>query len=317
MIDFKKLLPIIGIIILLFIIVNIDLETIAQIFFELDPLLAFISIFAIFPIILMINVQWQFLLRKQKIHARFSYTIKNIFIGYFYGFVTPGGFGGYLRALYLKYETKEPLPKCLGNIIIFNSIDFITLLILGAIGALVLSSVFPLLFYFIIGVLLLAIFLLLFFLKKDRSYATFTRIVESRVFSIIKNRLDDPIDSFYEDLPKLRDLSIPFILSFASWLLQFIEFYLVAQLFNITVPLITLVLIVAVANVIGAIPISVYGLGTRDATLISLLSIYFIAPERIISLSLFWYVIIWFLPSIIGAGITLFESKKLPEKNTV
>ena len=263
----------------------------------------------------MINFQWQILLRKQQIHASFFYTFKNIFIGYFYGFVTPGGFGGYLRALYLKHETNEPLPKCLGNIIIFNTIDFITLLVLGAIGALVLSSVFPLLFYVIILVLLLVIFLFVFFLKKDRSYGAFTRIVESRVFSLIKNRIEDPLESFYDNLPKFRDLFIPFVLSFAGWLVQFFEFYLIAQLFGINIPVGTVLLILAVANVIGVIPISVYGLGTRDATLLSLFSIYSIVPERIISLSLFWYAIIWFFPSIIGAGITVVESKKLPKKS--
>jgi uncharacterized protein (TIRG00374 family) len=266
------------------------------------------------PIIFMINLQWQYLLRKQQIHARFTYTLKNIFIGYFYGFVTPGGFGGYLRALYLKYETNEPLPKCLGNIMIFNTIDFITLLVLGAIGALVLSSVYPLLFYIIFGVLLLVIFLLFFFLRKDRSYTTFIKIAESRAFNLIKNRMDDPLESFYENLPKFRDLTIPFALSIIGWIVQFIEFFLIALLFNISIPVIQLILIIAVANVIGVIPLSVYGLGTRDATLISLLSIYNIAPERIISLSLFWYIIIWLLPSIIGAGVTLIESKKYLKK---
>lgn len=316
MIDYKKLLPIIGIIILIIIIFNLDLAILLSIFSQLNPLYAFISLFAIFPIVIMINFQWQILLRKQQINASFFYTFKNIFIGYFYGFVTPGGFGGYLRALYLKYETNEPLPKCLGNIIIFNTIDFITLLVLGAIGALVLSSVFPLLFYVIILVLLLVIFLLVFFLKKDLSYGAFTRIVESRVFSLIKNRIEDPLDSFYDNLPKFPDLFIPFVLSFAGWLVQFFEFYLIAQLFGINIPVGTVLLILAVANVIGVIPISVYGLGTRDATLLSLFSIYSIVPERIISLSLFWYAIIWFFPSIIGAGITVVESKKLPAKSS-
>ena len=314
-IDFKKLLPIIGILLLLYIILNIDVTTIIAIFQSLDPLLAFVSLFAMIPILLMINIQWQYLLRKQKIQAGFTYTLKNIFIGYFYGFVTPGGFGGYLRALYLKDETNEPLPKCLGNIIIFNTIDFITLLFLGAIGAIVLSSVYPLLFYLIIGVLSLVIFLLIFFLKKEHSYQTFTRLFESRIFKLIKKHIDDPIDSFYDNLPKFRDLTIPFILSFSSWLLQFFEFFLIAQLFNITIPMIQMILIIAVANVIGVIPVSIYGLGTRDATLISLVSIYAIVPERIISLSLFWYVIIWLLPSIVGAGITLTESKKIPKKS--
>jgi len=67
-------------------------------------------------------------------------------------------------------------------------------------------------------------------------------------------------------------------------------------------------LIVAVANVIASIPITIYGLGTREIALIGLLSTYSIAPENIVSLSLFWFVLIWLFPSIIGLGVTILES---------
>ncbi|MBU1941696.1 MAG: flippase-like domain-containing protein, partial [Candidatus Thermoplasmatota archaeon] len=226
--------------------------------------------------------------------------------------VTPGGFGGYLRALYLKYETCQPLPKCLGNIIIFNTIDLITLLVLGVIGAVVLSSYLPYLFYPILLFLVLVLFLLVFFLKKERSYTAFNRIVESRVFALLKNRIDDPLESFYDDLPRFRELSIPFTLSFVGWIVQISEFYLISRMFDVSVPYTTFLMISAVANVVGILPISIYGLGTRDATLISLFSIYSVLPERVISLSLYWFAVIWFIPSIIGAIITFIESKKLP-----
>ena len=71
----------------------------------------------------------------------------------------------------------------------------------------------------------------------------------------------------------------------------------------------------ALKSLYGFQTVIVYGLGTRDANLLSLFSIYIIVPERIISLSIFLYAIIWFFPSIIGAGITVVESKKLPKKS--
>ena len=64
-----------------------------------------------------------------------------------------------------------------------------------------------------------------------------------------------------------------------------------------------------IANVVASLPITLYGLGTREISMISLFSIYNITPEKIVSLSLFWFVIIWLLPSIIGAAITLKETK--------
>ena len=64
---------------------------------------------------------------------------------------------------------------------------------------------------------------------------------------------------------------------------------------------------VAIANVIASLPITIYGLGTREIAMISLFSIFNVSPEKIVSLSLFWFVIIWLLPSIIGAAITVKE----------
>ena len=125
--NFKRLLPIIGIIILVILIATLDLGKIYAVFSEINPLFSFIAFFAIVPVILMENVGWQIILKKQHIKVSFLYSIKNMFIGYFYGFISPGGIGAYTRALYLENESKSPLPKCFSNIIISNTIDFTSL----------------------------------------------------------------------------------------------------------------------------------------------------------------------------------------------
>ena len=95
----KKILPITGIIILIFILTTLDFEEIFTIFSGINPWHSFICFFAIVPLILIANIEWQILLRKQKIHVSFWYSIKNFFIGYFYGFITPGGIGAYTRGI--------------------------------------------------------------------------------------------------------------------------------------------------------------------------------------------------------------------------
>ena len=66
------------------------------------------------------------------------------------------------------------------------------------------------------------------------------------------------------------------------------------------------------ADVIASIPISIYGIGTREAALIPLFYAFnpAITTEQIVSFSLFWFVVIWLTPSIIGAFLTLHEAKK-------
>ena len=309
--DIKKILPIIGIIILIYLLTTVNIPAVIKIFLSISPLYVFLCLFSVVPILISTNIQWQILLKKQKIHVSFFYSLKNIFIGYFYGFITPGGFGGYIRALYLKNESGQPLPKCVSNIVTFNTLDFLSLLVLGLIGGFFLSSRFPILFIAIVIVSVIVASLFIFFLKKNKSQAVFTKFFQLNIFSKLKDRLEDPIETFFENLPSLKDIILPFSLSIFGWIILFSELYLISKLFDIQVPYISFIFIISVAYVVASLPISIYGLGTREATLITLFSIFAVTSEKIISLSLFWFAVIWLLPSIVGAIITAFESKKL------
>lgn len=308
--DYKKLLPIIGFIILIYLVFTLDINKIYNVFSLINPFHSFIYFFAIIPIVLIVNIQWQILLKKQKINVSFLYSLKNIFIGYFYGFISPGGLGAYYRATYLEQESKSPLPKCLSNIIIFNTINYISTLFLGVIGAIILSSIFPYLFVFIIILIVIVVSLLLFLLKKEKSKIVFTKIVKTRIFAAVKDKLINSLDSFYEDIPQFNDVFISFIISIICWFVSTTEFYLISRLFNIDIPFFYFIFIIIVADVISSIPISIYGLGTREAALITIFSFFDVIPENVLSLSLFWFVIMWLLPSIIGAFVTFIETKK-------
>jgi len=311
--NLKKILPLIGIIILVIILFTIDFQKIFDIFSRLNPLYAFLSFFIIFPLIILANIEWQLLLRKQKIKVSFWYSIKNFFIGYFYGFITPGGFGAYTRSIYLSNESGAPLPKCVSNIIIFNTVEFMAMLFVGAFGAIYLSQLYPYLFYTIIALMILSIGLFLFFFKKERSKVLFTKIVQSRIFATVKDKVEGSIDTFYEDLPRLKDVIPPFIISITGWAIKYVLLFFIAKMFSINIHFIDFIFIMAVADVIAAIPISIYGLGTREAALIGMFAAFGVAKEPIVSLSLYWFVLIWLTPSIIGVFVTMFETKKFDE----
>jgi uncharacterized protein (TIRG00374 family) len=184
------------------------------------------------------------------------------------------------------------------------------LLLLGVAGAFYFSGRYSYLLYIIIIVLVFIIALLLFFLIKEKSKKIFTKILKSRIFDTIRDRLENSIDSFYEDLPRFKDVLKPFSISLLGWVVRFIEFYLISKLFMINIPLLDFVLIISVANVVASLPITIYGLGTREATLISLFSLYDIDKEIVVTLSLFWFVVIWLTPSIIGSAVTVIETKR-------
>ena len=308
--NIKKLLPTIGIAILIYLLLSFDREKIIEVFSGINPVYAFLSFCSIIPIVLFVNYEWQLILKKHNIKVSFRYSLKNIFIGYFYGFITPGGFGAYTRAIYLSDESGETLQKCFANILIFNTIDYLALVTLGVVGGFILSSKIPNIFPMIFFVFVVLIVLLTIFIRKETGKPLFKKLLQSKIFNPYKDRWTGHIDALYEDIPLVKDLMYPFFISVIGWIVWFSELYLISKLFSIDVLYIYFILIIAVANVIASIPITIYGLGTREMALIGLFSLFGVAPENVISLSLFWFVVVWLFPSIIGAIVTLFESRQ-------
>ncbi len=312
--DWKKLLPIAGILILIYILWKFHIEKILAVFSSINPLYVILC-FLSFPVFLVVlNIEWQLILKEQNIHVSFFYSLKNQFIGYFYGFITPGGFGNYLRAMYIREECNAPLPKCISNIITFNTVDLITLFILSSVGGLFLLGQYP----YLVIISLISLFsvsaVFIFFLRQNKSKQLFERLLKTQIFQAIQRFMDDPIETFYEDLPRFKNLRLPFLVSFIGWFVFFTELYFIAQLFGIHAPYLTLFFMLAISATIASIPVSIYGLGTRDATLVALLSLYNVPPENSISFTLFWFTIFWVTPSIIGAFVTLLENRKLPAR---
>ena len=310
--DIKKILPVIGIILFIYILSTLDIGKIVDVFLQINIFLGLISIFSIIPIFLMLNFEWQLILKKHNIKVSFIYSLKNIFIGLFYGFITPGGLGGYTRAFYLKDESGETIQKCIVNLLILSSIDFLALLSLGILGGFFLSSIFPRIFPIFLILFILSISLFIIFIRKDTGRIFYKKILKSRLLIQYKDKWNGHFYNLYEDIPKIKDLILPFIVSIVGWFIWFSELYLISTLFSINVPYLYFVLIAAIVNVIASLPITIQGLGTREASLILLLSVFNVPQENVLGFSLFWFSISWIFPSLIGAVVTIHETKRKP-----
>jgi uncharacterized protein (TIRG00374 family) len=312
--NWKKLLPLVGIVILVYILWRFDIGKIISVFSTVNPLYAALCFLGMPIVYLIANTEWQIILKKQRIHVSFISSLKTMFIGYFYGFVTPGGFGSYLCSLNLKNESKAPLPKCLSNIITFNTIDYINIFFMGSIGGLFLLGQYPYLLLFILILLFCMCFLFIFYLRQKTSKHLFERLLRTQIFKFIQQHVEDPIETFYEDLPSFKSLLVPFLISIFNLIFFYTILFFVAQLFNIHIPYLTFLFMLGITSSIATIPISVYGLGTRDAVVVALFSLYSIPPENCISFTLFWFILFSVTASITGAIVTVFENKKLPSR---
>lgn len=306
----KRFFPLFGLVLLFILLYNFDFSTWIALIYRIPLPTFLLTLTSSLPVIFISNIQWQYLLKKQDIHVSFLYSMKNIFIGYFYGLITPGGIGAYTRVLYLKNESNETLEKCFLNIGIFNTIDLISLFFISIVGAFVFSNLFPLLFYILLFFCVLWI-IFIFFLIRKKTWNWIQNIILR--FTILKKYhtwISTSVETLQHSLPAKKDVIITWLISIMGWILRFSIFYLVLGLFSIEVSYVYVVFIIAIANIIAMIPISVYGLGTRETVLISLFSVFNVSSNVIIGVSLYWFFIIWIIPSILGAFISLYEGKK-------
>jgi len=247
--DLKKIIPIIGFIILIYILLNVDINKILSDLSKINILYLFLSVLSIIPIILLSNYEWQIILKKQKIKISYQNSLKNIFIGYFYGFISPGGYGAYGRIFYLKNYTKASIQKCFSNVVLLNTVDYISLLFLGIIGGLILLNKSKDLFNILFTMIFILVFILIIFIifmKKNLLKKVLIKLIKFKPIKLVidEKKIIRFIELFYEDLPNLTFLKLPFILSILGWFLQFIILFLIAKLFYIDINLISFIAII-------------------------------------------------------------------------
>ena len=82
----------------------------------------------------------------------------------------------------------------------------------------------------------------------------------------------------------------------------FIQSYLIVMAMGLSINFITITLFMAISNLISFIPISIAGLGTRDATLIYLFSTIGLRPELAVSYAFLVFITFFVASGLLGAG---------------
>ncbi|MFX0197323.1 MAG: lysylphosphatidylglycerol synthase domain-containing protein, partial [Candidatus Hodarchaeota archaeon] len=110
-------------------------------------------------------------------------------------------------------------------------------------------------------------------------------------------------EDFYNGIEQLINFKLIFsaLLTCISYSVFFIQCYLIAIAMGIPINFITVTLFMAISSLISFIPISIFGLGTRDATLIYLFSLIGLKPELAVSYAFLVFVTFFVCGGLMGA----------------
>ena len=307
----KKFLPLIGIAIFVYIVYNLDIEKIIVVFLSINPIFIICSLTLTIPRLIIRNTAWQIIQKEQKITISFFQSLKIFLIGYFYGSITPGYIGQLMRVPYMKEKTGAPYGKLFVNSLMEIIIHTLSLYGMMLIGALLVMGVLPELLYISgIWVVLLAI-ILFYFIKRERGEKLFRLLIQYLIPKKLKTNLYRFVDTFYTDFPEIKKLLLPLILGIFTWIIIFSQEYIIVLALGIDIPYLYFLLLFPIANVVGFIPITFAGLGTRELTAIFLFSTLFgVGEEEVFVFTILGFVITDIFTGFIGFILSLTETKK-------
>ena len=271
---------------------------------ELWHLLAF-PLFT-FAIIVIRGLRWWHIMRTLAIDYSFWRSCYVWTIGFFASAVTPGKLGDGVRSFYVSRDTSRDLAEGFLTVFIDRLMDLVVILVLSMVSVLIFSRAYmpfaSAWVFFIASLLILAA--LGSMLKRKLMRAILKPFVRLLIPRRIQDRLSAGFHSFYDSLDaylwiRWRTLGV-LALTVAYWLLVFVLVYYITKMLNLDVGFFYIVLIIPIVTVVEFLPISISGLGTREAAVIYFFSIIGIGRPEAVAFSLVYLIFGTYSTALIG-----------------
>jgi hypothetical protein len=207
-------------------------------------------------------------------------------VGTYIGALTPGRLGEFTKAIYLKKDGYS-MGKSLIGFALDRITDFVFILFFIGISSLFILSVFQKqILILILGILITAIILAVLVrigLIKWIVHKIIPLFITKKYQKSWKINLQD----FINDLKiyKLKECTVIFFITAIYWFFYYFQIYALAIICGINLPFLYLAISITIVGLIVLLPISISGIGTRDATLILLFSPFLVPEEQIIVFS--------------------------------
>jgi len=313
----KKFLPLVGILVLITIVINLDIEKIKDAFFLINPIFIVLSLVLTIPRLLIRNYKWWLIQKEQKIKISYFDSLKIFLIGYFYASWTPGFTGQIMRVPYMKEKTGEPYGKLfintfieitIGQVAIYTMIVAGLLIILDKFSDLEITKILPIIIAILISIHTIVI---LYFIKKERGEKFLKFFIKYLIPKKLKIQSSRFVGTFYKDFPRISRLIIPMLLGLITWVIIFSQEYIIVYALGANIPYISFLLLYPVANIAGYIPVTFAGLGFREMTSIIIFSTLFgIGEEVVLVFTLVGFIVTDVITGFVGFLVSLTEARK-------
>lgn len=277
----------IGVALFFLILLELDLREVWKTLLAVEPVYLLLSLALQLLAMVVATLRWQLIMRRLDISIPFAQSFIHQLIGTAAALVTPGQLGEFVKVLYHRREG-VPVPESLFSVIIDRLFDLLMLLLLGFIALAVLFGL-PAELTIVISIAGAVMVTVTFLLRRKRDSAGRWLVAQIVAFSpqayratmrTEAHRLATRVDQF---TPALLVGGI--LLTAVNYVLLLLRIYALVLAIHLVVPFWFFAMIVPLLRLVGLIPISVLGIGTRDITAIYLLGQVGISEESALLVS--------------------------------
>lgn len=313
----KRYLGIIGLLILAFILLSLDLGKVIQVLASINLFFFLIAVSLVIVSVFLKGFKYQAIVKAHNKKISLIDSTKYFLIGFFLSLVTPGRIGEIARALYVNQKIGS-MGKSISTVVFDRALDLGIIILMGFVATLFFYQamnieVVPLWLIIVIAL----VFGLMVFLVSKRNIVRFLLkpVFETLVPEKFKAKAKTGFENFYisigEAIKNRKQLAIALISGLVVWSLSGFLMYFYLLSLNIFVPLYFVFLLFPAMAMVEMLPISFSGLGTREATVIFLLGIYGISAAEAVAFSVLVFAVSYAMNAVIGFVLFSRESTKI------
>lgn len=300
----RGLLRLVGLALLIVLLWRIDKGKLVATVGHADHSLVMLAMLMNIPLVCLRAARWQCLLWFQGI----PYGVGNVMLSYwgsiFIGLLTPGRLGEFTKAFHVSRDCGVGVGRALASVLVDRLCDLYILALIGGVALLSLTSGQTgsgLVGLVILGTLLTLPFVLLFYEGTFRWEQT---------WGLSLARFGRRLSAFYSWLLELRSgfremtwssLCIAGAITVLAYVIFFVQCYLLAVALNLKVGVVLISYAVALGSLVTLLPVSISGLGTREAVIIACLGTGGIPAEAALSFSLLVFFVFYLMGGLMGA----------------
>ncbi len=292
---------VLGLLVLAGLLWSLDRAELIAVVKRADLSLVLLAVLLHVPHISLKALRWRCLLRSQRIeYGAWQATLS--YLGSMYvGLLTPGRLGEFIRTFHLSRDCGVATGRAFSSVLADRLFDLYFLILVGGAALLALAAGRP--GVRLIGVmgLVVLVTLPLFVLLHGGAFRQVERV--GRRFGPMADRLFAPrgwLQGLREGMRQFRGQSLvtALTLTILAYAIFFAQCFLVGLAIGLKAGFVPVMFAVALGNLISLIPISISGLGTREAATVAYLGASGVQPEVALAFSLLIFVTFY-----VGAGL--------------